>query len=369
MQTFFFLSFLSFITPYPLSFSKSYKIDYFRCSPDKSPLKEVCAIYHTKSNALNPAFSELIIFKNCQKNTHCLPLLNQPILFTCQKKTLKLRKNGKSCVTDEECFSTRCNLNRCQSNEKSLCLSDVECSQHKFCSIDSNKDAGECQILSREGEACSLGKKCGYGLECADKEGSIINHICVKWGSVKNGLHAKFTKDVYSEPLPRLCQSGIVDDENACCEVKEEANCLNGDEDRYIKVQSTQGVKTVQCFEDFNDVGESKFYPYGYSKVRTKLWKKYIEKVGKFLDGDKFYKEEEYNIEYNKGELDEWKYKQFMIRAENAEYLRSMGAIDEEGEVDGDNKCKANFFLKFLGAGFLKFGIREIFIMMFFILF
>lgn len=304
----------------------------------ESKVKDVCGIVtvetmlkdgsQIKGNILN-------LKDNCKKNEICSKMDEDSTFYICKKK-LNYLYTGDDCTFNLDCYSEECGGNTCQTaGSGQVCKNNWTCEPGYFC-----KDQGEnnkCNPLVQGDIECSDEDFCEPGYIC-----DPVNRKCTKIGSLKESLDT--TNKFY-------CQSGLMYD-GKCIGVIRDGECKKGGTDEKYTctpdVTGYSGTVTVNCISYDDDP----ICP--ISLLKTDLFRKYIEFLEK-VDMEEFAKKDKHRItEENKYYLDDGNTYKAYIKYLYMEYLRAMGVLNSEGDVD--KKCEFEYYLKSLDSSYLKFS-------------
>lgn len=165
---------------------------------------------------------------------------------------------GEKCESKSECFSGKCNQNRCEAvKEGEKCSKDNECKLGYYCKGEEPNQV--CAKYAAKGEECDDDSQCRPGLVCSKNK-------CTQMFSVKNG--AESDRD-------SACESGSVFNEK-CGEIQKvdscegkvtskatitfkedtevECQCNGGGDYRYSELQYAYNIKDKKkaFIEEFN---------------------------------------------------------------------------------------------------------------------
>ena len=318
---------------------KSDTTTIYQCPDDVTYLKRrVCAI---KSAGINSNINYLNIYSNCRSEEFCSKYSDD--LYTCVKK-VELLKIGKKCNLNEECRTGLCENNKCKAKGTGeSCTADAECGNGSGCA--ENGSGKHCAELAKnEGDACgpAVGKICGYGLKCHDNK-------CTKFGSLEDGAAAdKDTEEI-------LCKSGIVY-VNKCDSVVTATECTSDSHTAIINFKNA-GQKTFNCIKsNYAEDGTTINYYHDYYSLRTDIFKEYLEEFNK-VDLDDLYDNDKYDIETHGEGLGKWKLKKMYLKYKNFGYLKYYNLIDDEGEVNSDNSCVYDYYIKEQLSSFMTINV------------
>lgn len=143
-----------------------------------------------------------------------------------------LKLDGEKCSAPEECYSGNCKDSVCVGKDENVsCAQTEECKKDLYCSFDLNK---VCKKYKKEGEPCSVGNECDFGLDCGSSTYQEAKK-CVKMYSLKNGD--------YSDNK-NLCETGyfygtLADSKcSSTSNVEKEGEVCEADTDCKIKIKT-----------------------------------------------------------------------------------------------------------------------------------
>lgn len=295
---------------------------------DDIEIKNVCGLAVPSSDPTDPNIpSNFFAYKVCNRGQHCIKVAenNQNIGFYQCVNDINLRKVGKKCTLDFECYSHWC-------------------------------DDGKCKRVAK-GEKCfdsaeKIDRECDFGLECDYSDGVCVDMLkegdlsinigcpgflgtdpntgkCAKFGTVKTG------KECYQDESA-MCETGL---------------CLDTDGTGFKCVDSNKQDNAP--WEIF--VGGKKVRVKPDSKLKKKLFEKFLKDYNK-EDFSKFYKKDkEGKVEYG---FDKWQLRLKFLKYDYAEELKTIGWIDEDGDIEIEKKCEFIFTMKnVLGSKFIGLSL------------
>ena len=269
--------------------------------------------------------------KGCSNNKKCINIRidNSGYLNQCVK-VKKYKKQGDSCVLNEECQSGYCSNGKCsyiedgkQCEYNQLCKTNSTC---KWNGLEGNK--GVCVALSSKDNECTSSNDCPFGLLCNK---AVFPSVCTEMFSLDIGKDSSedFLCESGKQYIGKCATTKTIN--STCTGINNfEPNCQisynvgEGDE---------LGIESCRIYEDYynsycplqSDSKEMKDYIKVYKKEREKMSQKDIDKIYVRLMEDN----ERYTLNGNKKVLEAYV---------NLKYYKY---------IDG-NDCVRDYFITYL---------------------
>lgn len=340
LKTYFLLSLFTLIStaikPEPVS---DYPQIIYKCGVRQLRSEGMCEVPEEFKD-----FTVIHVIDSCKSNQICTKNSRGT---TCADVPEKLDV-GKKCLYNVDCFTDSCVGGRCKvkSGPSEPCSIDRDCPNGYFC-YSNELEVKTCQPLARKpGDLCSAEKKCGYGLKC-------IDHRCVAWGTYANGQSS------HGDPI--LCKSGM-HYKDICVELKEEPICNHLFERTDLELIGYKRKKdekspSGQCIGDYDADGIMRLNVEGYSMLRNRVFKEFIEAVESTDPYTKLYDSSRNYMAQRNGNisLGSNMAKRYYLTWERSEHLIRKGLLDYDGGII--HRCEYHHYMKNLSSGFLKYSL------------
>lgn len=224
-----------------------------------------------------------IYVKGCAKNEKCTNVeLNDDSHLNQCVKVKEFRKNGDSCVVNEECQSSYCANGKCAYiPDGKNCEYSRSCNKNSRCKRNYEQDIETCKALSNKNEQCDSSYDCAFGLLCNK---AMIPSQCVEMFSLENGKPSdkNFLCASGSQYNGKCATIKVVNSNCTFVEHSYEKTCQvtynTGEGDLPGKVDCLTGYSEEICPPQ-HDSKEMKNYIEVYKQEREKITQKDIEKI------------------------------------------------------------------------------------------
>ena len=323
-----------------------------KCEDTKSKIGACMYVLNDYDSKHN---DKIALFDKCGKKEKC----NYDYKMCTKVPQIKKRKTDESCNYNEDCISNLCESNKCSVVKGgNNCEGEIQCESGYTCyrSYSTNGISYKCVKLAKEGDKaddtyCMSGLGISKDNKCA-KYGTIDHNGEIEYGSSELICKSSYYHQKKDDPNKYICDT--IDTEPECDEngLKKEGKWSDG-----------SPLYANDCTENEDYTGSKKYYSKKYSKVRAKLFSKFLEDY-KDLDLDKLNSDEYESWEDGMKCETKEKWQLFQYASD----LEAAGIINSEGEVIEDKKCEYEFLMKnYLHSNFIRLNV--IIIAMFALLF
>lgn len=259
-----------------------------------------------------------------EDNSYCPASIGENSV--CQPQPLPIVESfypGEKCRTDSDCLSMTCKKNKCEGlGEGKACKSQItqnsQCNPGLFCNL-SKSPTPICEKLLKEHEPCSDDSQCIYGTSC------FLSTTCQKLSSFKAGIEIPISSCIYNENKFCASQQCAISSNNSafCIENLENPQKLpkpcSSINDCISKTSKTTGLSILsKCTCGANPKGQSYcelFNGDSYKRL-------FLSKVSKWIKSDdikkcnidRVWSKKCMNDHWDKENLDEYYYYQFMMK-------------------------------------------------------
>ena len=223
---------------------------HMKCMEDTTENKDKCQVLTNMA----PLEAEV---KKCASGKSCTKVDGATTYCEDAKKRV-----GEKCTAATECFSGKCEDNKCTAIEDGkACTVHEECDKTSYC----DSTTRHCTKLLAENAECQFSLQCPFGYACGAKAEGEANK-CLKMYQIEDGQYSSTAE---------LCKSGYLSTKKVCSTytVTKEGQECNQDSDCPVKEKDSEEEITIsgQCVCNLNS-GKS-LCQYSYDKAEVKTYR------------------------------------------------------------------------------------------------